>query len=42
MMIQQEMVASAIMWWKKNAWRGKRKFLKEGNDEKIVTIEENK
>ncbi len=27
---------------KKNAWRGRRKTKKEGNDEKIVTIKETK
>ncbi len=26
----------------KDSWRGKRKTKKEGNDEKVVTIEENK
>jgi len=42
MMMQQEIATNATIWWKKNVWRGRRKTKKEGNDEKIVTINETK
>jgi len=31
-----------VMKKKENAWKGRKKTKKKGNDEKVVTIEENK